>query len=104
SASKSWPRMRKPAPPSLPPASEHCFEEVAEPALRALAAEQIAEVVVLDPHALPVWWRSEVGSSFPVLSELVVSIALLVIRQNLVGSFPSLNSFSEGLSPGFTSG
>ena len=66
---------------------EDRLEEVAEtaPSRPAASSEHLTQVEIGRESALPSGWRSEVGPRFPIGSELVITLALLGITQDVVG-------------------
>src|SRR5713226_2737672 len=68
--------------PSAATTPEQTFEEVAELRRPAAAAEEVAE---LDARAIAAGRGSKVRAGFPIRAELIVTLALLGIGEDLVG-------------------
>ena len=83
-----------------PTAAEQTLEEITESALTPASAKQVAKVTKSSLRPFPLRRRPKVLSCFPVRPELVVALAFVGIRQNLIG-FVYLFKFLFG---GFISG
>src|SRR5689334_19785582 len=70
---------------SAPTAAKQALEEITKSTLTASSAKQVAKVAIFDMRTLPLRRRPEVLPRFPVLPELVVSLAFVGIGQNFVG-------------------
>jgi hypothetical protein len=64
---------------SLTPSPKERFKEIAE-----ASAETPAEIVEVDVHASPPGRRSELDTVLPVWAELIVTLALVGIREHLI--------------------
>src|SRR5712671_1252941 len=67
------------------PGAKQRRKEVAEATRAAPTTEEVAEVAVFNMPAFPARRRGEISARLPVLAELVVALALLWIREDLIG-------------------